>query len=65
MIVCLGTIIGFESDVYVSLEAEGSVLICIQVLNQIDSGHIHEANDSVYLVILSANRTASKTEYNQ
>ena len=59
--ICLiGTIIGFESDVYVALEAEGNVLICIQVLNKIDSGHVHEANDSVNLVILSANRTASK-----
>lgn len=65
MIICLGTIIGFESDLHVTLEAEGSVLICIQVLNQIDSGHIHEANDSANLVILSTNRTASKTEYNQ
>ena len=62
MIICLGTVIGFESDVYVTLEAEGSVLICIQILNQIDGGHIHKANDSVNLVILSTNRTASKTE---
>lgn len=56
----IGTIIGFESGTYIALEEEGSVLICIQVLNQIDSGHFHQANDSINLVILSTNGTASK-----
>ena len=56
----IGTIIDFESGTYIALEEEGSVLICIQVLNQIDSGHFHQANDSINLVILSTNGTASK-----
>ena len=55
----LGTIIGFESGTYIALEAEESVLVCLQVLNEID-GHFHQANDSVNLIILSANMSASK-----
>ena len=55
----LGTIVGFESGTYVALEAEESVLVCLQVLNEIN-GHTHQANDSVNLVILSANMSASK-----
>ncbi len=55
----LGTIIGFESGTHVALEAEGSVLICLQVLNEI-GGHSHQTNDSVNLIILSSNISASK-----
>ena len=61
IIFTLATIIGFKSDTYVALEAEGSVLICLQVLNQINSGHSHQANNSIKLIVLSTNRTASKT----
>ena len=54
----LASIIGFETDNYVALEGEESVLVCLQVLNQINS---HQTDYSISLIVLSINKTASKT----